>query len=95
MSEPGFAPSNMNGRYGGGSGSEHRYSRPSVDADRWDEANYGATDVDGRWTNALPERVAASKINTMDMPTRGTLAGAVLESGDHAPSNPSDRGGFC
>jgi hypothetical protein len=76
-----------NGRISGGSaGSEHRYHYPGVDADRFDDASYGAVDRDNRW-GGESEAVPESKANTMDGPGRGSIMGT------HYP-NDKWRGGF-
>ncbi len=77
-----------NGRYGGGvAGPETRYHRPAVDTDQFEDATEGSTVKSPQHAN-VPERVAAAKINTMDGPGRGSVAGA---------SYPNSKGqdGFC
>ena len=74
-----------NGRCGGGSaGSEDRYHFPAVDCAHFDDATTGKVSTSPHH-GEMPERIAASKINTIDGPPRGTTAGKQLAH---------DRGGF-
>ena len=86
MAEPTHQDSvKSNGRYGGGSGGpETRHHNPAADTQRFHEAKEGAT-VKAAKHGDMPARVPEAKLNTVDGPGRGAVAGKAL---------PSDRGGF-
>ena len=79
----GTSPSCGNGRVSGGSaGNEHRYSFPSVDCAKWENAPVGVVDVDSRWSGKVGP--VLSYPNTMGQP-RGKMMGPM--GGDASPSD--------